>query len=206
MIRAPRPKKSKPKSPASGKTPQGRDAVKAAILGSAEQLFAERGYAGVSVRDIAAHAKVNHGLVHRHFGAKEDLMREVLLSMFSDVGARAREVLSSKGDDEFIPFLFETAAKRKRHWVILMRAVLDGYDFDAVGFQWPITQTLVGHIAKRRGKNDEEGRAMAGAVIAGGLGWLLLEDYLTRAVGLPRNKVEALRADMAKRFATLIKP
>lgn len=46
---------------------------RAAILASAEELFAARGYEGATVRDIAARAGVTHGLVMRHFGTKEEL-------------------------------------------------------------------------------------------------------------------------------------
>jgi AcrR family transcriptional regulator len=43
------------------------------ILRSAEILFAERGYAAVSVRDIAAMAKVPIALIGYYFGRKQDL-------------------------------------------------------------------------------------------------------------------------------------
>ncbi|WP_156746654.1 helix-turn-helix domain-containing protein, partial [Mycobacterium sp. E1715] len=42
--------------------PTGRDEVVAAILDSASQLFAERGPAATSIRDVATAARVNHGL------------------------------------------------------------------------------------------------------------------------------------------------
>ncbi len=52
----------------------GRDA----LLASAVELFAEHGPASVSIRDVARHAGVNHGLVHRHFGSKDDLLAEAI--------------------------------------------------------------------------------------------------------------------------------
>ena len=58
--------------------PTGRDEVVAAILDSAAEMFAERGPAAASIRDIAARAHVNHGLVFRHFGTKEQLVAAVL--------------------------------------------------------------------------------------------------------------------------------
>ena len=58
--------------------PLGRDAVVAAVLAAAAELFAEKGPAATSVRDIAARSGVNHGLVYRHFGAKEQLVGAVL--------------------------------------------------------------------------------------------------------------------------------
>jgi len=44
------------------------------ILTSAEELFAERGYHAVSVRDIAARAGVPLALVGYYFGKKEELL------------------------------------------------------------------------------------------------------------------------------------
>ena len=44
---------------------------------SAELLFSEKGYNGVSVRDIAADAKVTVGSIRYHFGSKEDLLKAV---------------------------------------------------------------------------------------------------------------------------------
>ena len=49
-----------------------------ALLGAAIELFAERGPASVSIRDIARHAEVHHSLVHRHFGTKDDLLAEAI--------------------------------------------------------------------------------------------------------------------------------
>src|ERR1700722_695418 len=64
---------------ASGRsTPTGREEVVAAILQAATDLFAERGPAATSIRDIAARSKVNHGLVFRHFGTKDQLVGAVL--------------------------------------------------------------------------------------------------------------------------------
>lgn len=47
------------------------------LFSSAERLFAERGFDGVSVRDIANDAKVNSALVGYYFGGKRGLLSEV---------------------------------------------------------------------------------------------------------------------------------
>jgi AcrR family transcriptional regulator len=49
------------------------DAKRAAILQAARAAFAERGFAGATLRDIAKRAGVTHGLVIRHFDNKESL-------------------------------------------------------------------------------------------------------------------------------------
>ena len=48
------------------------------ILDAAEELFAERGYTGASVRDITGAAGVDLSLMNYHFGSKFELMRSVL--------------------------------------------------------------------------------------------------------------------------------
>jgi AcrR family transcriptional regulator len=57
--------------------PTGRDEIRAAVLDVAARHFATRG-TRASLRDIAAEANVNLGLIHRHIGNKEDLLRAVL--------------------------------------------------------------------------------------------------------------------------------
>ncbi len=52
--------------------------TKTRILDAAEALFAQRGFDGVSLRDIAQRAGVQLALSHYHFGAKEDLFRAVV--------------------------------------------------------------------------------------------------------------------------------
>ncbi|MEQ1866826.1 MAG: TetR/AcrR family transcriptional regulator [Alphaproteobacteria bacterium] len=48
------------------------------ILDAAEELFAEQGIAGTSVRTITEKAKVNVAAVNYHFDSKENLVRKVL--------------------------------------------------------------------------------------------------------------------------------
>ncbi len=71
------------------------------ILDTAEALFAERGYRGVSIRDIIAAAKCNVAAVNYHFGSKENLYLEVFRSRWLPRAMRVRQafrkMLSEKG-------------------------------------------------------------------------------------------------------------
>ena len=53
------------------------------LLDAAEELFAERGYDDVSIRDLAAAADVNLAAVNYHFQGKENLYHEVIRRRFS---------------------------------------------------------------------------------------------------------------------------
>ena len=48
------------------------------ILNVAEQLFAENGFAGTSLRSVIREADVNLSAVHYHFGSKEELFRATI--------------------------------------------------------------------------------------------------------------------------------
>jgi AcrR family transcriptional regulator len=52
-------------------------ATKAAVLSTAERLFALNGFRNVSVRDITAEAGVNLASVNYHFGSKDGLLFEI---------------------------------------------------------------------------------------------------------------------------------
>ena len=53
------------------------DGTRERILRTAERLFAERGFSGVSVRELAAAAQVNIASIGYHFDNKEGLLSEV---------------------------------------------------------------------------------------------------------------------------------
>src|SRR5476649_388248 len=53
------------------------DGTRDRILKTAERLFAERGFNGVSVRELAAAANVNIASIGYHFRSKEGLLAEV---------------------------------------------------------------------------------------------------------------------------------
>ena len=56
----------------------GHRSTKTRILDAAEELFAARGYHGVSLRDITHAAGVEVALANYHFGPKEELFRQVV--------------------------------------------------------------------------------------------------------------------------------
>ena len=62
--------------------------TKRAVLDSAERLFAARGFAGTSIRDIAEASGVSHPLIQHHFGTKEALYEAVLNQCGTDYESR----------------------------------------------------------------------------------------------------------------------
>lgn len=58
------------------------------ILDSAEQLFAEKGFAETSLRMITTRAKVNLAAVNYHFGSKKDLIQAVFARFLTPFTAK----------------------------------------------------------------------------------------------------------------------
>jgi AcrR family transcriptional regulator len=52
--------------------------TKEKIINVAERLFAERGFAGTTLRNVSTEADVNLAAVNYHFGSKEELFRSVV--------------------------------------------------------------------------------------------------------------------------------
>ncbi len=59
--------------------------VRGLLLDSARRLFAARGYAGASTREIATEAGVNEALIFRHFGNKVGLFRAAVVEPFREL-------------------------------------------------------------------------------------------------------------------------
>lgn len=65
------------------------------ILDAAEELFAQQGYEGVSVRQIMAKAEADVSLAYYHFKSKRDLFDQVMLRRVEHLNAIRLEALEA---------------------------------------------------------------------------------------------------------------
>lgn len=76
------------------------------LLDTAERMFADRGFAGVSLRDIATVAKVNIAAAHYHFGSKAGLFEAVFVRRAAPVCELTHRMLDAaeewRGRDEHL--------------------------------------------------------------------------------------------------------
>ncbi|GHH46535.1 MULTISPECIES: TetR/AcrR family transcriptional regulator [Gammaproteobacteria] len=69
------------------------------ILGAAEELFAQHGFAGTSLRQVTSHADVNIAAVNYHFGSKENLVNEVFRRRMDEMtAARLSQLEAARRD------------------------------------------------------------------------------------------------------------
>lgn len=103
------------------------------ILDAAERVFAERGFDGATVRDIAAAAQTQVGLVHHHGGGKSELFAQVVhrrAAELSELRLRALHARKVKGPLDlealmacFLDPYLDKAAHGGAQWLAYARLV-----------------------------------------------------------------------------------
>lgn len=165
--------------------PVGRAEVMAAVRESAMVLFAERGPDAVTVREVADRAGVNHALIHRHYGTKEELVRVVIAGAIDRLAGVARGTANTGEDLRGV-----IAGTRREEPAIrlLAWAILVGYPIESVWPDYPafhrVQSVLADEQALTEGGDREDPRITVATAAAMLLGWILFTPFLDRAAGL----------------------
>lgn len=178
-----------------GKGPTGRAEVAAAILEAATDLFAERGPAATSIRDIAGRSNVNHGLVFRHFGTKEQLVGAVL----DHLGANLSALLETDTPAEVVQRSLD------RQMRVMARTVLDGYPAGQLQKRFPNIATLLDGVRPRYDDEVDARLAVANA-LALQFGWRLFAPVLRSATGIEELTDAELRAAVGAEVERILGP
>jgi TetR/AcrR family transcriptional regulator, repressor for neighboring sulfatase len=165
--------------------PHGPDQVRDTVVQAAARLFAQRGVAGVSVRQVARAAGVNLGLVHRYVGTKEDLIRAALLW--------AAEEMAHEVDQADNPILTGSTSELVGIYERLIAQLsLEGYDLRELGLEFPMMRSLIDQMVDA-GVNDYEARLRAVCSVALAA-WRVLEPLVAAATQLDPDDVAAVGA------------
>ena len=187
------PRAVRGRPPKDSSAPRGPDDVLEAVLAAATTLFAERGVGAVAVREVAGLAGVNAGLVHRYVGAKDDLIRAVIRRLSADLG-RELEAESDPTYGEGCEATVDTYVR------VLAHLVLEGYDVDALGWDFPLMHFVVGRLAAEPGADLRDARMRAICMVALDIGWRLFEPLVASGAELdPAERAEARAAIDATR-------
>jgi AcrR family transcriptional regulator len=175
-------------------------ATREAILTSARRAFAQAGYDGAGVREIAAGAGVTAMLVNRYFGSKEQLFAEVLAATSAAPTILTRENLRSSNLPETIAAtlvdITQAADTPLEGFLIMLhsasskRAAEIGREQIERGHQKTLTAALAGDLAPQRA-------ALMLSLVAG-------FQVMRQMIGLSAL-AEAERSDLIKVLAPLFK-
>ncbi len=172
------------------------------LVRMAMALFAERGFDGVTVRDIATAADVSVGLINHHFGSKEGLRAAVdryFLSQFEealaieqlrDVGAVSIADSPEAGLERFGEWVEGWIGRHIEDWdatkAYMRRALLEGNDWGASLFErfYQVARTsadrmdVLGNL-----RSDVDRLWLPFLIMYLEVGTLLLEPYVERILG-----------------------
>ncbi len=118
------------RSPGRPKNPVSRDH----LLEVARGAFAQSGYAGTSMGDIADAVGLRKSSLFHHFDSKNRLYREVILSMVSDLDGLVEQLATHEGTfAERLAFLCESVVEYlgSRPWaaLLVLREAMDEHIF-----------------------------------------------------------------------------
>ena len=92
-----------------------QESAKQRIFNAASKTFAEKGFAGARMDEIARMARVNKATIYYHVGDKRTLYEQILIEIFSGVADQLTE-----NDDADLP-----AEKRLRRFVRTLARLID---------------------------------------------------------------------------------
>jgi TetR/AcrR family transcriptional regulator, regulator of cefoperazone and chloramphenicol sensitivity len=179
-------KKAKPVEQANGKL---------RLIKVAMRMFADKGYDGITVRDISAAADVSVGLINHHFGSKEGLREAVdryFIEQFEEVLFEKRPAPTSTDEDiaQSVEFTENWINRHIDDWDLtkayMRRALLEGSDWGAGLFDrfYNVARTAVDRSdADGSIRPDVDRLWLPLLVMYLELGTLLLEPYVERVLG-----------------------
>lgn len=155
----------------------------AAVRAAAADLLADRSPRDITVRDVAQRAGVNHALVHRHFGTKDELLRAVIADLSAQIGAAVRD--AGGGTAAILTQL----RAHPEYWRILARAVLDEPQL----LQVRPTSAAATVLDMLSGSGDPDDATRVSAAVAGSLvlGWIVFGDHLSGVLGVADDALDA---------------
>ena len=154
----------------------------AAVLAATVDLLAEAGPRALSVRQVAERAGVNHALVHRHFGTKDEIVRQALALQSEAVAEEIRR--RSQGGELTVVRALEVLAEQPAYWTTLARVVLDDPDLARAGTS-ATTELFTTALGAEGGELSATGAA---ACLV--LGWRVFTDFVVGATGVSREDLD----------------
>ncbi len=167
---------------------------KAAIEEAAMQLFAENGFAGVSISAIALKAGTSKGLLYNYFDNKEALVKEIVLEgirqMMEELNFDYQQELTEESFKELIEKNFTMLKEKISYWslyiaVITQPAVITLVKDKIFELFGPFITTLSQYYAKKDIKNPEAHSLLLGAVLDG-----IAIDYMLSPADYPIDDIK----------------
>lgn len=172
------------------------DQTRARLIAACADVLQTAGPAGVSIRDVAARAGVNHGLVHRYFKTKDALLSAAIAHL-------STEAHRAGPDDALTASSFAYLRGHPQLVTLVARACLDGPDeLLAIAAPAParleaIATRIRAALARAHLEHAVDAHLINAFATAALLGWFAFQPLLRRGYGLPDDADDRLAALLA---------
>jgi AcrR family transcriptional regulator len=128
------------------------------ILEAVRELIAERGYAGVTMRDLAVRSRVSVPTLYNQFGGKDGLLAAAVEGHLSGLLARASDDSGKPGHDRLLRILElcgQEMVRLSRYHRALLRAFMEASETDRL--QVTLAAVLHEHLMTALGEMQASG-------------------------------------------------
>lgn len=182
--------------------PRGPEKVRAALFAAADSLFGEKGPDAVSLREIAARANVNQGLLHRYVGSKEQLLNAIIEQHAEEFADQLRE---DRSPSEAAARMFDVMIERPAFTRIFAHLLLAGHPAAEFAKQDGGSARLAQVIGQKDSDAPVDPKLQAAICSVLMMGWTLFEPFALYAVDYGGSVDEArkvVRATVADLLAS----
>ena len=158
-----------------------------AILNAAEDLLSSEGIEQVTLRQIAEKAGVQHGLITRHFGTKQELLREVIERGVRDA---LTEVRSQEGALDGAMALMRYFEAHPAPIRVTAQASINGLNPKVAMSRFPNVAEMLRRL-EDEGRDLEEAKVIAALCNAFTMGVVLLRPWMLASTAIEGDEEEA---------------
>lgn len=181
---------------------------RAQLLDVAIDLFARKGFAGTTTREIASAAGVTEAIIFRHFATKQDLYKAILDSRVESPNGQDwfngfRQHMDNNDDEGLFRALLTAIIRSKREDTrferLLLHAALEGHELAVMHHQqcaMPVGAQLMEYVARRQQEGalrNFDPKAVIFAV-AGIAQFYANQKYLHRSAEIPLSDEAVVEA------------
>lgn len=193
-----------------GKQNESAEVVKERILKVAAELFAKHGVKSVSIRRIAEEAEINHALIIRYFGSKENLVTEILhkeITALTESYPANPKQHPSIALENLQKMLLRTLTVEENTIRLIIRSEMDGFAPEQYVSQQD--ERAANLIAKWIGSHQTDPslpdpKLVSMLIIGAVFSLVAANPWLMTAVGLPPEEYEQRKPELIRTAIWLI--
>lgn len=160
------------------------------MLEASARLFGRYGVAQVSLRDVAAEARVNLGLINRYIGGREEL----IFAVFADL---TDQLVDEIRTDPTAPRGFEADSIMNR-WVRVLAYLVQVDPDAAVRIGTAPMDELAAIVEVIYDQSPEAARLRVAQLMGSAIGWRLFEPFLVASAGLGDMPLDEVRLELTR--------